>query len=307
MLEPAKRYNGYRAYQYLEAGEDYRDIACAEQLGRVPAYQGLDLTDAADRAHPPAAHRRDRHLPARAPVQVFPENIGADCASTSAGPRAHRLRGPGPLRDDRRLRQRHGRHVLHQQRRAAGSTQDVLFDLGVRMSDLAHQDYVVKARDRCRTSGTPTRPGRIAHRLRPRGRDDDRERGRPAGRPLRIRRPPDRHRLLRGQLPGQRPQGARRRRPDLLRRAGRAPDEQARASPSTSRTRATAPRWTSSRRRRKPIFITHCGLARGLADQPDEARRGHQGLRRARRGASASRRRRTPRCRRSTRSTRSSR
>ena len=35
--------------------------------------------------------------------------------------------------------------------------EDVLHDLGMRMSDLAHQDYVVKARVARRTSGTPTR------------------------------------------------------------------------------------------------------------------------------------------------------
>ena len=75
--------------------------------------------------------------------------------------------------------------------------QDVLFDLGMRMSDLAHQDYVIKA-ESLRTSARP-RAGRHRPRLRPRGGDDDRERGRPARRPLRLRRAADGHRLLRGQ------------------------------------------------------------------------------------------------------------
>lgn len=46
MLEPAKRYTGYTAYEYLERGKDYRDITYAKQIGRVPPYQGLELSDA---------------------------------------------------------------------------------------------------------------------------------------------------------------------------------------------------------------------------------------------------------------------
>lgn len=46
MLEPAKRYTGYTAYDYLEAGKDYRAFTYAKQVGRVPAYAGLELDDA---------------------------------------------------------------------------------------------------------------------------------------------------------------------------------------------------------------------------------------------------------------------
>ena len=44
MLEPAERYTGYTAYEYLEAGVDYRAFEYAKQIGRVPAYAGLDLS-----------------------------------------------------------------------------------------------------------------------------------------------------------------------------------------------------------------------------------------------------------------------
>ena len=46
MLEPAELYKGYTAYDFLEAGKDYRSFEYAEQIGRVPAYTGLDLTTA---------------------------------------------------------------------------------------------------------------------------------------------------------------------------------------------------------------------------------------------------------------------
>jgi len=45
VLEPAKRYTGYTAYDYLEPGVDFREFRYAEQIGRVPAYTGLDLSD----------------------------------------------------------------------------------------------------------------------------------------------------------------------------------------------------------------------------------------------------------------------
>jgi len=43
-LAPADRYDGYRAYSYLEAGRDFKDYRFPPQLGRVPPYQGLGLT-----------------------------------------------------------------------------------------------------------------------------------------------------------------------------------------------------------------------------------------------------------------------
>lgn len=46
MLPRAKHYDGYRSYSYLEAGRDYRDFHLVPELGRVPEYQGLDLSDA---------------------------------------------------------------------------------------------------------------------------------------------------------------------------------------------------------------------------------------------------------------------
>jgi membrane dipeptidase len=34
----AKKYNGYKAYQYLEAGKDYQEFKLCKELGRVPPY-----------------------------------------------------------------------------------------------------------------------------------------------------------------------------------------------------------------------------------------------------------------------------
>ena len=225
VLEPSSQYKQYRSYAYLDAGVDYPDIPLAQQVGRVPAYTGLDLS-------PEQVTRTESLLRDNLVISlhdhpsVFPENLQRDMREyIRTGPRGDGLRRARPVRDDRRLRQRHGRHVLHQQRRRleVGGRPPRPRDAHVRPGPpgLPRQGRVASGHPGC------ARAGPDGHRLRPRGRDDDRERGRPTGHPLRVRRPPDRHRLLGGQLPRQRSQGARRRWPHLLRRACRRPDEQA--------------------------------------------------------------------------------
>ena len=160
MLEPAKRYNGYRAYQYLEAGKDYREIGYAKQIGRVPAYQGLDLTDA-------QAERTRRLLTdeivvsLHEHVQVFPEDMGQL--------REHIRQGREPTGYEGLSRSgltavfdngMDGTCCISSD--AGWKYQDVLFDLGVRMADLAHQDFVVKA-ETLQDIYDAHETGRIAH------------------------------------------------------------------------------------------------------------------------------------------------
>ena len=160
MLEPAKRYNGYRAYQYLEAGKDYREITYSKQIGRVPPYQGLDLTD--------AQSERTRRLltdeiviSLHEHVQVFPEDMGQL--------REHIRQGREPTGYEGLSRSgltavfdngMDGTCCISSD--AGWKYQDVLFDLGVRMADLAHQDFVVKA-ETLQDIYDAHETGRIAH------------------------------------------------------------------------------------------------------------------------------------------------
>lgn len=142
MLETSENYKGYKAYEYLEAGKDYRDFALARQIGRVPEYQGLNLS-AAQQERAQRLLRDEVVISLHEHVEVFPEDMT-------------------------NLREyiRQGReHTAYEGLARSGMTavfdngmdgtccissdagwkyQDVLFDLGVRMADLAHQDYVVK-------------------------------------------------------------------------------------------------------------------------------------------------------------------
>ena len=160
MLEPAKRYDGYRAYQFLEAGKDYREIAYAQQIGRVPEYQGLDLTDA-------QAERTRRLLSdeivisLHEHVQVFPEEMGQL--------REHIRQGREPTGYEGLSRSgltavfdngMDGTCCISSD--AGWKYQDVLFDLGVRMADLAHQDFVVKG-ETLQDIYDAHETGRIAH------------------------------------------------------------------------------------------------------------------------------------------------
>lgn len=160
MLEPAKRYTGYTAYDYLEAGKDYRAFTYAKQVGRVPAYAGLELDD--------AQTERTRRLlteemviSLHEHVQVFPEDMSQL--------REHIRQGREPTGYQGLSRSgltavfdngMDGTCCISSD--AGWKYQDVLFDLGVRMADLAHQDFVVKA-ETVQDIQDAHESGRIAH------------------------------------------------------------------------------------------------------------------------------------------------
>jgi membrane dipeptidase len=135
-----KRYQGYRSYQYLEAGVDYQEIPLAKEVGRVPPYH-LALS-------PEQVARVDRIFEQHPIVSLH----------------EHLFVAPEDLSRFREFR-RQGRDFtgylgLSQSgldavfdnlmdgtamitSKAGWKWDDVLFDLGMRLSDIAHQDMVV--------------------------------------------------------------------------------------------------------------------------------------------------------------------
>jgi membrane dipeptidase len=143
MLEPAKRYTGYTAYDYLEPGVDFKVFEYAKQIGRVPPYQGLDLSDA-QRERTERLLREEIVISLHDHVQVFP----ADMTQL----REHIRAGREPTGYEGLARSgltavfdngMNGTCCISSD--AGWKYTDVLFDLGVRMADIAHQDFVVKA------------------------------------------------------------------------------------------------------------------------------------------------------------------
>ena len=143
MLEPAKRYTGYTAYDYLESGTDYRAFDYAAQVGRVPAYSRLDLND--------GQIERTRRLLSDEVVISLHDHVQAFPADMSQL-RDHIRQGREPTAYEGLARSgltavfdngMDGTCCISSD--AGWKYTDVLFDLGVRMADLAHQDFVMKA------------------------------------------------------------------------------------------------------------------------------------------------------------------
>ena len=136
-----KKYNGYKSFGYLEAGRDYREFEFADPLQRVKPYR-ISLTDKQEQKvneimrdsivisvheHPVLFpkdmnevfdyNREGRQFTpyealSKSPLDgVFDNLMDGTCAITS----------------------KHG-----------WKWNDVIYDLGMRLSDIAHQDYIVK-------------------------------------------------------------------------------------------------------------------------------------------------------------------
>lgn len=143
MLEPAKAYDGYVSYSYLEPGTDYPAFELAPQIGRVPAYQGLDLTTE-QRARADALLTENVVISLHDHPSVFPLHLERDLHGYIRGGRE--ATGYEGLA-------RSGMTAVFDNvmdgtccisSPGGWKWQDVLHDLGMRMADLAHQDYMFK-------------------------------------------------------------------------------------------------------------------------------------------------------------------
>lgn len=159
-MPAARRYSGYQAYEYLPAQERVAPDALAAQLGRVPPYRGTELT-AAQEARVQRLLDEEVVISLHDHVQVFPadmarlrEHIRAGRQYTGYQGLAHSgmtavfdngLDGMCCISSD-----------------AGWKYADVLQDLGTRMADLAHQDFLVRGETLADIRDAHA-TGRIAH------------------------------------------------------------------------------------------------------------------------------------------------
>jgi membrane dipeptidase len=139
---PAKRYDGYRSFQYLEPDADYRTFRLAEEIDRVPAYQ-YPLSD--------AEARRVEEILEQYPVislhehtAVVPEDTGEIFEHRRQGRDWTGYAGLAASHLDAVFENFMDGTALITSK-AGWKWDDVLADLGLRYSDLAHQDFVVRA------------------------------------------------------------------------------------------------------------------------------------------------------------------
>lgn len=146
MLETAAAYTGYTSYHYLRAGADYREFRLAPQLGRVPGYAGITLDSA-------QGERVRRLLTSSIVISlhdhpaVFPQDM-AEVVDYNRTARHHTgyagLARSGLTAVFDNLMD--GTCCITSQ--MGWKWTDAVADIGMRLSDLAHQDYLIVARRR---------------------------------------------------------------------------------------------------------------------------------------------------------------
>jgi membrane dipeptidase len=142
MQSPSPRYTGYKSFAYLEPGRDFKEFKLAAEVGRVPASQ-LDLSDA-------QRERAGRLLADSIVISlhdhpiVFPDDIAQapEMIRTGREPTGFEGLARSGLTAvfDNFM---DGTSCITSQ--AGWKWDDVIIDLGHRLCDIAHQDFVFRA------------------------------------------------------------------------------------------------------------------------------------------------------------------
>src|ERR671932_679573 len=137
-----KRYNGYRSFQYLEPGVDYREFKLAREVDRVPSHKVEVSADQEDRVQRlldeclvVSLHDHAFVVP-EDPEQIFEyRRAGRDWT----GYEGLAVSGIDAIFDCLM----DGTACITS--KAGWKLDDVIWDLGMRLSDIAHQDMLIRA------------------------------------------------------------------------------------------------------------------------------------------------------------------
>jgi membrane dipeptidase len=134
-----KRYDGYTSYSYLEAGSDYKEFELTDELERVPSFR-VALSDEEETR---ASDLADRFLlvSMHEHVGVFPDRIEETPDYARRGRMSTAFAGLAASQWDAVFDNlMDGICTIHSS--SGWQWDDVLHDLGMRLCDLAHQDFV---------------------------------------------------------------------------------------------------------------------------------------------------------------------
>jgi membrane dipeptidase len=138
-----KTYQGYRSFSYLEPGADYRAFDLVDELHRVEPYL-LPLSDAEER-RVEALVDRCVMISLHEHLGAFPADITESPAYAHEGRMATAFEGLSQCWWDAIFDNlMDGTCVIHS--KSGWQWDDVLHDLGMRLCDLAHQDFVIHCR-----------------------------------------------------------------------------------------------------------------------------------------------------------------
>src|SRR3989449_7790821 len=135
------KYKGYRSFEYLEPGTDYREFKLAKELDRVPSRK-VEVSDAQE-------ERVQRLLDANVAVSlhdhcfVVPEDFGELAEYRRQGRDFTGYAGMAVSGLDAVFDcLMDGTATITS--KAGWKWDDTIFDLGMRLSDIAHQDFIVR-------------------------------------------------------------------------------------------------------------------------------------------------------------------
>ncbi len=135
-----KSYDGYSSFSYLEQGADYKAFDLADELERVPPFR-LPLSDE-DEARCTSLIERCLLVSMHEHLGVFPERIEETPEYVRHGRMATAFEGLAASHWDAVFDNlMDGICTIHS--RSGWQWDDVLHDLGMRLCDLAHQDFLI--------------------------------------------------------------------------------------------------------------------------------------------------------------------
>ena len=135
-----KRYDGYRSFSYLRPGVDYRDFELAAEVDRVPAFT-VPLTEQQE-ARVRTLVERCLFVSMHEHVGVFPARIEQTPEYVRHGRMATAFEGLAASQWDAVFDNlMDGVCTIHSH--VGWQWADVLHDLGMRLCDIAHQDFLI--------------------------------------------------------------------------------------------------------------------------------------------------------------------
>lgn len=137
-----KTYDGYRSYSYLTPGEDYQDIPLAKDVGRVPS-KTVELSDAEEKRARTILDGQ-QIVSMHDHTSIFPEDMGRCLEQRRGGRDATGYAGLA-ISDTDVVFENFMDGTATITSNKGWKWDDVIFDLGMRYADIAHQSMVYVA------------------------------------------------------------------------------------------------------------------------------------------------------------------
>src|SRR5690625_3709113 len=137
-----KKYDGYRSFQYLEAGRDYKDFELVPELGRVPEYR-VTVTEQQEQRVADII-RDNLVISLHDHCFVAPKNLNDFWEWRRQGRDWTGYEGLAQSGMDAVFdNMMNGTAMITS--KWGWKWDDIIYDIGMRLSDIAHQDLVVLA------------------------------------------------------------------------------------------------------------------------------------------------------------------